>query len=78
MRKIAEKIVVREEIKSDVMLDIEGNPTDISYEYKEYDILDKDDNIIETSRTTDLNANSEDIRKSLGIKFGISTWITND
>lgn len=78
MRKVAEKIVVREEIKSDVMLDIEGNPTDISYEYKEYDILDKDDNIIETSRTTDLNANSEDIRKSLGIKFGISTWITND
>jgi len=78
MRKVAEKIVVREEIKSDVMLDIEGNPTDISYEYKEYDILDKDDNLIETSWTTDLNANSEDIRKSLGIKFGISTWITND
>jgi len=78
MRKVAEKIVVREEIKSDFMLDMEGNLTDISYEYKEYDILDKDDNIIETSRTTDLNANSEDIRKSLGIKFGISTWITND
>lgn len=78
MRKVAEKIVVREEIKSDFMLDMEGNPIETSYQYKEYDILDKDDNVIETNRTTDLNANSEDIRKSLGIKFGVSIWITND
>ena len=78
MRKVAEKIVVRKEIKSDFMLDMEGNPTEVSYQYKEYDILDKDDNVIETNRTTDLNANSEDIRKSLGIKFGVSIWITND
>lgn len=78
MRKVAEKIVVREEIKSDFMLDMEGNPIETSYQYKEYDILDKDDNVIETNITTDLNANSEDIRKSLGIKFGVSIWITND
>ena len=78
MRKVAEKIVVRKEIKSDFMLDMEGNPSETSYQYKEYDILDKDDNVIETNRTTDLNANSEDIRKSLGIKFGVSIWITND
>lgn len=78
MKRVAEKIVVREEIKSDFMLDMEGNPTEVSYQYKEYDILDKDNNVIETNRTTNLKANSEYIRKSLGIKFGVSAWITND
>jgi hypothetical protein len=78
MRKVAEKIVVREEIKTDFIYDMEGRQTDMTYDYKEYDILDKDDNLIETNRSTDLDANSEEIRKSLGIKFGVSTWITND
>jgi hypothetical protein len=38
MRKVAEKIVVREEIKTDFIYDMEGRQTDMTYDYKEVQI----------------------------------------
>lgn len=78
MKRIAEKIIVRDEVKSDFMLDQDGQVTDISYDYIEYDILDKGNNVLHTGTTSRLDSTAEEIRKNLGIKFGFSAWITND
>ena len=77
MRRVANSIILSDKIEEDFILDEMAQPTEDSYQFKRYAILDVNDNIIEEGRTLNLNANTEDIRKSLGIEFGTSTWITN-
>jgi hypothetical protein len=76
MKRIAEKILIENEIKTDFILDEEGNPTEETYEYKEYKVLDSDDFVLEVGRWTEESITVEEILKNTGIKFGVSAWIS--
>jgi len=76
MKRIAEKILIENEIKTDFILDEQGNPTEETYEYKEYKVLDSDDYILEVGRWTEESITVEEILKNTGIKFGVSAWIS--
>jgi hypothetical protein len=77
MKRIAENILIENEVKTDFVLDNQGNPTEETYNYKEYKVVDKDNNVLEVGRWTDETITVEEILQRTGIKFGVSTWITN-
>jgi hypothetical protein len=72
MKRIAEKIIIYPEIYID---NIDG----LDLEYQLYDILDKDNDLLETNRyyLGSEPITVENICKSTGIKFGVSTWVKN-
>jgi len=76
MRRIAQNILIENEIKTDFILDNDGKPTDETYNYKEYKVVDGDGNVLEVGRYTDDTITVEEICDRTGIRFGISTWIT--
>jgi hypothetical protein len=65
--RIAEKLNIKDVIKID----------DDGIEYVEFDILDIDDNILETAKA-DPNETENDILNRTGINFGISAWLKID
>jgi hypothetical protein len=76
MRRIAEDILIFDEIKTDFILDENGKPTDVLYEYKEYHVVDADGNVLEINRYTEDTITVEEICNRTGIKFGLSAWIS--
>jgi hypothetical protein len=78
MKRIAENILIENEIKTDFIIDTSGNKTDETYNYKEYKVLDKDDNVLEVGRYTQESITVEEILKQTGIRFGVSVWVIED
>lgn len=78
MRKTAENIIIKTELKTDFVLDYNGNPTEETYNYKEYDVVDAEGNVLETGRYTEEEITVEEILNKTGIAFGVSVWITED
>jgi hypothetical protein len=78
MRRIAEKILIENEIKTDFIFDEEYNQTEETYNYKEYKVLDKDDNVLEIGRYTQETITVDEILKQTGIRFGVSVWVIED
>ena len=76
MKKIAEKIVIENEVKTGFVLDEEGNETTQTYTYKEYKVLDKDDEVLEVGQYTEETITVQEILDRTGIKFGVSAWIS--
>ena len=76
MKKIAEKIVIENEVKTGFVLDEEGNQTAQTYTYKEYKVLDKDDEVLEVGQYTEETITVQEILDRTGIKFGVSAWIS--
>jgi hypothetical protein len=72
--KIAENIVIKDELKIDFTLDYFGNPTGETYSYKEYHIVDKDGDVLEIGRYTQETITIQEILDMTGIKFGVSGW----
>jgi hypothetical protein len=78
MKRIAERIEIKDEIKTDFIPDELGNPTEETYEYKEVLIFDKDDVLLEAFRVgTDVETD-EQFFNSTGVRLGLSTWISED
>jgi hypothetical protein len=75
MQKIAEKIEIENVIKTGFVTDSEGNPTEETYEYKEYKVYDKDDYLLNVGEWFGEETTVEEICNSTGIKFGVSAWI---
>jgi hypothetical protein len=76
MKRIAHNIVIENEVKVDFVLDNNGQPTEETYNYKEYKVVDEDNNVLEIGRWTDETITVEQILQRTGIKFGVSAWIT--
>jgi predicted secreted protein len=75
MNRIAENIIIKTELKTDFVLDYNGNPTQETYNYKEYDVVDGEGFVLETGSYTEEEITVEEILNKTGIAFGISTWI---
>jgi hypothetical protein len=73
-KRIAENILVENEVKTDFILDNQGNPTDETYNYKEYKVLDDEDYVLEVGRYTEDTITVEQICERTGIAFGVSAW----
>ena len=73
--RIAESINIKTEVKVGFVLDNNGNKTEETYNYKEYEVLDKDGNVLEVGRYTDETITVEEICNRTGIKFGVSAWV---
>ena len=73
--RIAESINIKTEVKVGSVLDNDGNETGETYNYKEYEVLDKDGNVLEVGRYTDETITVEEICNRTGIKFGVSAWL---
>ena len=78
MKRIAENILIENEVKTGFVLDNEGNETEETYTYKEYKVVDKDGNVLEVGQYTEETITVEEILQRTGIRFGISAWITQD
>jgi hypothetical protein len=76
MVRIAESINIKTEVKTDYVINDYGYPTEETYEYREYDVLDVDNNTLETGRYTEETITLEEILERTGIQFGLSKWIT--
>lgn len=76
MKRIAHNIVIENEVKVDFVLDNEGKSTEETYNYKEYKVVDEDNNVLEIGRWTDETITVEQILQRTGIKLGVSAWIT--
>jgi hypothetical protein len=76
MKRIAENILIENEVKTDFVLDNQGNPTEETYNYKEYKVVDKEGNVLEVGQYTDESITVEDILQRTGIRFGVSAWIS--
>lgn len=74
MKRIAENIIIKTEVKVGFVLDEEGNETEETYEYKEYEVVDKDGNVLEVGQYVDETITVEDICNRTGIKFRVSAW----
>ncbi len=72
--RIAESINIKTEVKVGFVLDNNGNETEETYNYKEYEVLDKDGNVLEVGQYTDETITVEEICSRTGIKFGVSAW----
>jgi hypothetical protein len=78
MEKIATNIIIKTEIKTDFVLNQFGQPTEETYEYKEYDVVDDEGYVLETGKYTDEEITVQDILDRTGIAFGISKWHINE
>jgi hypothetical protein len=76
MKRIAENILIENEVKVGFVLDEEGNETEETYNYKEYKVVDKEGNVLEVGQYTEESITVEEILQRTGIKFGVSTWIS--
>ena len=74
MKKIAENIIMKNEVKIGFILDENGNQTEETYQYKEYEVIDKDGDVLEVGQYTDESVTVKDILDRTGIAFGISYW----
>jgi hypothetical protein len=77
MIKTAHDIEIKTEIKTDFIPDMFGNPTEETYEYKEYHVLDEEGTVLEIGRYTSETITKEEILQRTGIVFGVSKWIIN-
>jgi hypothetical protein len=75
MKRIAHNIIIKTEVKTDFITDDNGNPTEETYEYKEYDIVDEEGFILETGRYMDEEITVQEILNRTGIAFGISAYV---
>lgn len=75
--RIAQSINIKNEIKTAFITDINGNPTEETYEYKEYEVLDSEGNVLEVGKYTQESITVEEILQQTGIVFGVSAWIFN-
>jgi hypothetical protein len=75
MKKIANNIIIKTEVKTDFVLDRFGKPTEETYEYREYDVVDEEGTTLETGRYFTEHTTVEEICNNTGIKFGLSAWI---
>ena len=76
MRRIAENILIENEVKVGFVLDKEGNETEETYNYKEYKVVDKEGDVLEVGQYTEESITVEEILQRTGIKFGVSAWIS--
>jgi hypothetical protein len=76
MKRIANSIEILPEIKTDFQLDMNENPTEETYEYKE--VLVKDDlgDVLETFRVGVDIETGEQFFNTTGVRLGISAWIS--
>jgi len=73
--RVAHSIEILEEIKTDFIMDEQGNPTEETYEYKEVLVKDINGDILEAMRVgTDVETD-EQFFGSTGVKLGVSAWI---
>lgn len=75
MKRIAENIIIENEVKTGFVLDNEGNEGEETYTYKEYKVVDKDNNVLEVGQYTEETITIEQICQNTGIKFGVSAWL---
>ena len=73
--RIAESINIKTEVKVGFVLDENRNETEETFNYKEYEVLDKDGDVLEVGRYTDETITVEEICNRTGIKFGVSAWV---
>jgi hypothetical protein len=78
MKRIAQSINILTEVKVGNIRDEYGNETGETYNYKEYEVLDGDGNVLEVGQYTEDEITVEEILNKTGIAFGISAWFTND
>jgi hypothetical protein len=74
MNRIANKIQILTGIKTDYVLDENGSPTEETYQYKEFQVLDAEDYLLEEGRC-EVDATEAEILEFTGIVFGVSTWV---
>jgi hypothetical protein len=74
MKRLAHSINIKPEVKIDFVLDQNGNPTEETFEYREFEVLDEDGVILEIGKYFSQTITLEEILISTGIKFGVSTW----
>jgi hypothetical protein len=72
--KTASNIIIENEVKTDFVLDNDGNQTINTYEYKEYKVVDENGDVLEVGRYTDESITVEQILERTGIVFGLSQW----
>jgi len=75
MRRIAENILIENEVKVGFVLDREGNETEETYNYKEYKVVDGEGNVLEVGQYTEETITVEEILQRTGIRLGLSAWI---
>jgi hypothetical protein len=75
MKRIAENILIENEVKVGFVLDNEGNQTEETYNYKEYKVVDGEGNVLEVGQYTEETITVEEILSNTGIRFGVSAWI---
>ena len=77
MKRIAENILIENEVKTSFVLDREGNETEETYTYKEYKVVDSEGVVLEVGQYTEETTTVEEILQKTGIRLGLSAWITN-
>jgi hypothetical protein len=77
MKRLAHNIIIKTELKSDFVLDQFGNPTEETYEYREYHVVDEEGVVLEIGKYFTETTTVEDIVNSTGIAFGISAWFVS-
>jgi hypothetical protein len=75
MERIAHNIIIKNEIKTGFLTNEFGQPTEEIYEYREFDIIDKEGFVLETAKYFTETTTVEEICNDSGIVFGVSTWI---
>lgn len=76
MKRIAENILIENEVKTGFVFDVEGNQTEETYTYKEYKVVDNEGVVLEVGQYVEETITVEEILSNTGIKFGVSAWIT--
>ena len=78
MKRIAHSIEILDQIKTDFIMDENGNPTEETYEYKEVHVKDELGDILESFRVGIDIETDEQFFNTTGVRLGISTWITEN
>jgi len=75
MTRIAENILIENEVKVGFVLDEQGNETEETYNYKEYKVVDGEGNVLEIGEYIEETITVEEILQRTGIRLGLSAWI---
>jgi hypothetical protein len=75
MKIVAHDIIVENELKTDFILDDYGNPTENTYQFKEYKIIDIEGNVLEVCRYTQDTITKDEICETTGLKLGFTYYI---
>ena len=76
--RIAQNILIENEIKIGEFYDMTGQPNGVTYSYKEYKVVDETNYVLEVGRYIEDSITVEEICSRTGIILGVSAWIINE